>query len=389
MSVSLSSDVHPFVTGFTAEEIESNEQNLKDIEIVYLHVDRKNIIGNNTTTIDKIFVGIQKIENRFTKFCNVKRCLIYLRKTKHNKIYLILLKALCKKTMLALNKYAQVMFVFQFDLPDPWIKEEYIPNGSQSSDALLSQLLCARHRLLYPNISPSTTSIASLELSSQELTEDSRSFILYQLLMEVLLRIPNLEEIKKDFIDWFLMHHSTNPKDKEAIDLFASTFQPNQAIMWYTNPSFVYRILGRTFATNNIRFIFTIRYFICHLYRELKDLHEKTFAILDPRICVYRGKTMSISDFDKLKASIGKLVIIKCFLSASLDKDVALAFAGEQEVAMGNVAVIFRMKINKFANRSKPFAFVGEKSNIKDKAEFLLAPGIIFRNQRIKKLEVC
>jgi hypothetical protein len=388
MATSSGSGVQPVVTNFTPEEIQSSEQDLSGVEIVYLLVDKNEIGHSNADMIDKICVGLQTVEVSVKRCRSAKQCFSYLRKKRDSKIYLVLLKAPSKWIMLALKHYPQIISVVQFDSSSPSITEENVQTGSQTSDPITTQLLAVRHQLRHSNIVLNIRSRVCAEFLSQDFMTDSSSFIRYQLHMEIIFHTSPTDESKEDFIKYCRQQYSGDPGREKDIDKFDSKFKAGGAVKWYTKPSFVYHILSRTFAQNDIRLIFKIRYFVCHLYRELKILHEKSFAQLDPRIHLYRGKRMPLDEFHTLKASIDKLVITKSFLSASLDRQVALSFSGEGTVPAGNVAVIFRMIVDKIANKSKPFAFVGHVSVIKDEAEVILPPGMTFKNRKITQLEV-
>lgn len=385
MCESFSSKAQPFVTKFTPVEIAISEQNFEDVEIITLHGAKSKV---DDPTIDQIFVGHQKVGITVKHIYSDKECVQYLHENTDRICHLVLLQALTETDQLRVSQYAHVISIFQFDAVHPWIKEVYARNESQTLNPSIIQSLNAHHRLAHCDIAFSIRTELNTESPSQEFLKESRSFVQSQLLMELLLRASFGEESKEDFIDWCLQSYHNDRKHKETIDQFARDFKLDQVIPWYTRPSFIYRILNKTFSTNGFRYIFKIRYFICPLYSELKRLHEETFAVFDHKIQVYRGKIMSISDFNKFKASIGAFVVTKCFVSTSLNKTVAGFYAGETEVKDGHVGVIFHMKIDKFKNKSKPMAFVGEKSFIPDENEFLLAPGIVFYNRSINQIMV-
>jgi hypothetical protein len=380
MAAFSTSGAHPFVTTFTPEAIETSEKNLKDIEVVYLH---NNKDENNVEAIGDILVGLQKVKHSIKEFIDVKQCFTYIDERTNAKIYLILLNGLNENEMLVLKEYSQVVSIYQFDSSSPWIKDEVVPIHRNTFSLLLDQINM-RHRLLHSDIAFRD----SVEFIPQNDTVDSRLFIKYQLMMEIVLRLPVTRESKKDFIKWCLENYSTNSKDKEAIEKFDTTFTPDQAIVWYTKQSFVYRILGKTFASDDLRLIYKTRYFISSLYKQLKELQKETFEKYPSSIVVFRGKRMSRIEFFKFQATVDKLVITKCFLSTTLDKAVALMYSGEQEIKGNDVAVIFHMNINMMANKSKPFAFIQLRSTKYDEQEFLLAPGIIFLNKKIDKIKV-
>jgi hypothetical protein len=133
---------------------------------------------------------------------------------------------------------------------------------------------------------------------------------------------------------------------------------------------------------NNIQNIFKIRYFICSLFDQLKELHEESLSQFGENLHVYRGKVMTNNEYRKIKKSIGKLVITKTFLSTTIEKDVAHHFAGIG-LPDGKVGVIFHMIIDTKVNRTKPFAYIPSKSCNPHEKEVLISIGTIFKTLSI------
>ncbi|UJR17721.1 hypothetical protein I4U23_004619 [Adineta vaga] len=237
------------------------------------------------------------------------------------------------------------------------------------------QRLDVFHRLLHSTLDRSTTSSLSAECSSKGFVEDKRLLVQFQLLMEILLRLPITEKSKNDFISWCREQYSSNPADNSAIDLFASTFKIGDAVNWYTRNSFLYRTLNQMFRTNNLRLIYRSRYFVGHLYSELKKVYEETWPFFNPQTYIYRGTSMPCKEFHTFKADKGKLVSTNCFLSATFNKNVAVCFSGKDINRTDYVSVIFVMLIDASNNKSKPFAPIQNLSTMRDEEEVLIAPG--------------
>ena len=291
--------------------------------------------------------------------------------------------------MSALKRHHQNISVFEFNSSNSWTKEEDVQTGSQLSDPIVTQLLNARHQLKHSNMFLDIKSRVCVESPSQDFITDSQSFARLQPVMDMIIRAPSIHDGKKDFIECCRQHYNESSDNKINIDLFDSTYQKGDAITWYTKQSFVYRLLNQTFAVDDIGLVFKMRYFVCNLYKDLMKLHEDTFKNLGPQISVYRGKLMSRDEFHALYATIGKCIVTNSFLSTSLDKKVAEMFSGNQAVTDGNVSVIFRIILDQTSNESKSSAFIGHMSNIVDEAEFILPPGMTFRNREIKRIHVC
>src|SRR5205085_5803120 len=118
-------------------------------------------------------------------------------------------------------------------------------------------------------------------------------------------------------------------------DDFSQTYDASDALRWYSSDSFTYRLLNKAIRTEDIDLLFACRFFIVDLHRQLESLHKPYMELIHScdldEFIVYRGQQMTLEDFAKLKANVGKLISINSFLSASTDRQVALIYAGDKK----------------------------------------------------------
>ncbi|CAF1656350.1 unnamed protein product [Adineta ricciae] len=373
--------------GNAPHPMEIDEENLTNIEILYLYTDTAKRDAQINSAIDFIFGGLNAVKYPVTEFNQVEQCLNHIQTRQNKRIGLILLHAIGRDEVMVLERFANVDFIFQLDAKLPWLKKHALTCFS-SSKLLIIQRLCVCHELLHSEVNFCAALNESTESSAQEFTQDNRSLVLFQLLIEILLRTPITERCKNDFIELSLEQYSSNLADRNVINSFASTFKPNGAIMWYTMNSFVYRTLNRALRDNNLRSMYKSRYFICHLYDEIKKRYTETCAFMNSQISVYRGRIMSSDELRMLRANTSKVITTKCFLSATFDQKVAVAFSGMETKAASGISVIFRLIIDAFTNRSVSFAPIQNMSAMKDEAEVLILPGTIFQVKSVVEREV-
>ncbi|CAF1305405.1 unnamed protein product [Adineta ricciae] len=368
------------------QAMEVDGESLVIIEILYLHTDRAPADAQTVSTIDLIFAGLDAAKYPIIKLNQVEQCFNHIRTRQTRRIGLVLLHGIGRDEVTVLRQFANVDFIFQLDAKLPWLKKHAL-TCSSSSKLLIIQRLCVCHELLHSEVNFCAALNESTELSAQEFTQDNRSLVLFQLLIEILLRTPITERCKNDFIELALEQYSSNPADRNVISSFASKFKPNGAIMWYTMNSFVYRTLNRALRDNNLQSMYKSRYFICHLYDEIKKRYTETCAFMNSQISVYRGRTMSSDELQMLRANTSKVITTKCFLSATFDQEVAVAFSGMETKAANGISVIFRLIIDAFTNGSISFAPIQNISAMKDEAEVLILPGTVFQVKSVVERE--
>jgi tetratricopeptide (TPR) repeat protein len=211
-------------------------------------------------------------------------------------------------------------------------------------------------------------------------TSENALFIWYQLLIDVLLRIPTSNQNAKiDLIKFSREYYEGNEKEQEKINEFDQYYQSKKAIFWYTRDCFLFRLLNQAFRTEDIDNIFKFRFFIVDLYQQLLDLHSSQH--FPSKLTVYRGQSIGLTELEHLKANIGQLISMNTFLSTTTDPGVASIFAGDgTNHPSYERSVLFEMTIDTTrCHKFKPFADISQHSYMKDENEILLLMGSIFR----------
>lgn len=220
------------------------------------------------------------------------------------------------------------------------------------------------------------------ERSLRDLTKESALFMWYQLLIEILLRMPRDDQTdaKQDMLTVCRSHYRKNERQMSLIDEFDLTYSSSDAIKWYTRDCFLFRLLNKAFRTENIDLIYKFRFVIIDLYEQLKEVHADyiDFMGLEDIITVYRGQQLSNEELNKLKNNIGHLVSMNTFLSRSTKKTIAKMLAGNGFDRTGRESVPFQITINP-TKVKHPFGRIDYVSYMKDENEMLFSMGIVFR----------
>jgi tetratricopeptide (TPR) repeat protein len=104
---------------------------------------------------------------------------------------------------------------------------------------------------------------------------------------------------------------------------------------------------------------------------------------------LYRGQLMSVTELEKIADNQRGFISLNTFTSASIDRDVALMFAADQQkIDDPNLrGVLFEIEIDiSTAGRARPFADITKHSDKKDENEVLFSIGSMFEIQTVKKL---
>ena len=227
------------------------------------------------------------------------------------------------------------------------------------------------------------------QTSVDQVSDANARFMWFQLLVKVLLRMPSTETSKNDLMHQSFLGEKDNVELHKQIQEFHRTYLAKEAIYWYTKDSFLFRRLNEACRTDDIDLMFTVRFFIRDLYRQLEALHraQQEQCPVDQIFIVYRGATLAKSELEMLLSKVDgrKLIWFNAFVSTSCDREVAQKFANAC-LSKGLEACIYEIHINRGTLTSTaPFADIHECTKKTDEQEILMAIGTVCELISIKQ----
>ncbi|CAF1367926.1 unnamed protein product [Rotaria sordida] len=159
---------------------------------------------------------------------------------------------------------------------------------------------------------------------------------------------------------------------------FEKNYKSSEALKFYTNDSFLYRLFNRAFRTENIDLLFIFRFFLADMYKHLQKLHSEQFRDKLLRT-VFRGQVMTGSEFNSIKNNIGHLMSVNTFFSTTITRDVTEMYSGSGEDAK-MLFVLYEIEVHTTRSMIKrPFASINELSQFSDEDEVVFSVGSMFR----------
>ncbi|CAF0997255.1 unnamed protein product [Didymodactylos carnosus] len=224
--------------------------------------------------------------------------------------------------------------------------------------------------------------------SIRNLSKQSTEFIWFQLIIEILLRMPFTKDTKDIMIKACLDYYHDNEIEKKNILDFESTFCSEHAIRWYTRPCFCPRLTNKVRGTQDPDCLFTFRFIITEIHNQIYSLHQHNLTQQVPTV-IYRGKVISTMTLKTLKNNINGLVSINGFLSATREESVADMYSGKgATVPFGYERVLFKLCIiRKIEDKIliQPYASIKQFSHIPDEDEILFSVGTMWRITSIEQ----
>ncbi|CAF1608096.1 unnamed protein product [Rotaria magnacalcarata] len=147
--------------------------------------------------------------------------------------------------------------------------------------------------------------------STRDLSRNFTTFLWHSLLIRVLRKMAVDEKEKNDMLDHCTAYYRHNKEEIKKINQFRISYTSDQAIKYYTNNSFLYKLLNRALRTEDVKLLYIFRFFIVDLCSELGKEKEKLTG--NEPITLFRGQQMSKEEFENLKINIGSLIAVNGF----------------------------------------------------------------------------
>lgn len=184
---------------------------------------------------------------------------------------------------------------------------------------------------------------------------------------------------KVEYVEKLLSRCEKDETQKNVVRQFSKeSIEQNiqNAVRWYTKDSIIYRDLNQACRTENIVEVYSHRYMIKLISRQLKIEYGK-FIRKSEELEFYRGGCVEDDYIDQIKANTGKLIAINGFWSASTKENVAKKFIRRRE-REGLHKILFVIKINMKNSHNSIFADVSKLSDFGPEYEIIFDLGSIF-----------
>ncbi|CAF1505744.1 unnamed protein product, partial [Rotaria sp. Silwood1] len=205
-------------------------------------------------------------------------------------------------------------------------RQRYIHLGSQYSKI---RAICADQQSLVDAIKKSARIVTrhtmafvmfddkQQQKTAQVVSKRATSFLWYQIFIDVLKKLPQMDQAKKDMLDKCEDYYRFNTRELIKIEQFRTNYTIHEAVRWFTLDSFVYSLLNRALRTENI-----------NLCKQLE--YEMMFT----------------NEFNELKENIGNSIATNGFLSTSRLLTVVMQFILGATDTDELKVVLFEIEVN-------------------------------------------
>lgn len=248
-----------------------------------------------------------------------------------------------------------------------------------SRDQLLARIEAFKQRWLIRQADSLSFEIFDTRatISGSTSTEINGTFLFSQLLTDILVHLHPKVSDKDELIECCSRAYANNSAELNHILEFRNKYKAENALAYYTQPTFLYRRLNECLRTQDINLLFLFRFFI----RDLQVQLAKNQC--QHRIKVYRAQEMAPHERERLGNSVGQLISVNSFFSSSKSLAMTEFLYLNEEVFKHREYdhVLFEIDADPVmvSSGQRPFADISGFSAIPEEEEVLFMLGSIFR----------
>ncbi|CAF3573917.1 unnamed protein product [Rotaria sp. Silwood1] len=173
------------------------------------------------------------------------------------------------------------------------------------------------------------------QYSMRDISKTDTFFLWLKLLTSVLQKVHHTHNTMKEMLDECRDYYKDNIEELNKIEEFNQKYKSEDAIYWYTTPTFVSKLINKALRTEDFHALYICRAFIADLSEQLHKEFEQYKQLLiefeQPltQWIVYHGRTMSKEEIDILYSKKGQLISLNGFLSTSRKQEIANCYSKE------------------------------------------------------------
>lgn len=227
------------------------------------------------------------------------------------------------------------------------------------------------------------------ESSVENLDTLDCSFMYTQILKDILLTIDFTQEHINEFLVYCREQFADSKTNLKVIQKIEKEYNDHSPIWWYTCDIFLYGMLNRALRVMDVNVIIKIGFFLRDVHCHITKLHDEQFDKPDLQnpFTVYRGQSLSVNDFKKLKSTKGGLLSFNNFLSTSSKQGIGNFYADSNLGDPNVMVVLFVITVDPSISVTS-FASITSESNYGDaEGEILFSMHSIFRIVEVKQVD--
>lgn len=209
-----------------------------------------------------------------------------------------------------------------------------------------------------------------------DLTHEAGSFLFFQLFKAAFKKLPKNPESKKLMLEKYREYYAENINVLNELNNFEHNYKSTEALQWYLNNSFIYRLINKALRTENISSLCYFHFYIGDLSKQLEK-EFKQFKKQDSKeiLHVYRAFKTTKEEIKNFEQNIGNLILTNGYLSTTRQRQFACDNITKQNLQSNEEKVLFEYIIDLALVKSIIFADISQYNQATEKNDILFDLG--------------
>lgn len=337
----------------------------------------------------RLMTNLRIINDYVLIYTKLEECKSYIQSVKNEKIFLILPTTCATVILPSIINVKQLDRVFLFcknSESNSYLKDKY--------SSKIAGVFTNQHELensLQHNLGMSNKQVETFSFYDQnqkvsvDLSERTAEFLWTQLFHHAVRCLPSTKEAQQEMINICRQYYQGNEHELKVIKQFEKSYTKDDCIHWYTQETFVYKMVNKALRTGDIEQLYLFRFYVNDLSSELLSEFNKRNNDVETNNnnIVYRGTCLTQTDFEQFQSNEGKLIAINGYLSASRLKEIAEEFVLSAK-RKDCVSVLFEIDCDD-ENNCAIFADIAKFSVHPREQEVLFDLGAVFKIESVRQ----
>ncbi|CAF1931645.1 unnamed protein product [Rotaria magnacalcarata] len=267
---------------------------------------------NSAIPEDSLVMEFRSLVNYLKIFDDVDDCIAFINNISNEKIIFIVSDALGDPVVSRIQDLQQLFAVYVLcqteEQADSWSTNQPKIRGiSVDINQILAQIKVDIQND-EESILPFTYILTAVNAKNES------SFVKNQILKEILLDSDEMNEAKKELIEFGRVEYADNNEQLKCIEQFENEYRKENTIEFFRKENFLYKMLNRGFRIPEVDILFKLRLFIQNLHNFI--ILSSTNSTIKT---VYRSQFLTNNELDTIKKCVdGGFIAFSNFFIASI-----------------------------------------------------------------------
>ncbi|CAF1441293.1 unnamed protein product [Adineta steineri] len=296
---------------------------------------------------------LEPIVDGINIFTNIDRCVEFLMKNEHAKIFLIIRGPISDSIMSRIHHISQVNSIYIL-LQHESYDDQSIKNWLKVT-GIYTEISVICNALKRTIQECNQDSIAISFSLSHEILDQSFSYI-YLFKKNVFNNIDDRSyEQVNELTKYYREKYPYNHVMLKVLERFAQEYDQQKAIWWFTYACCLDPLLTQALRTLDTDTIDKVKFFLIDIHQQIEKLYREQSVDHHDSFIVYHSQGLTDQDFEKLKQSKHGLISFNNFLLTSQNYELSFEIAHKISQKSDLIGILFVMSINPIRS-TIPFA---------------------------------